>query len=134
MADPIFLHFMSAFDATLTDATLYALALGCPRCLSQVGCPLTKIHRLPVSMRFSAIRRLQASEREAVLRGHQDCLGRALRHGPLLDGCLKLLQIERRIGTPEEQSSDLDNAVLTAHELRNMMTKIMAEDGDLLLE
>jgi len=116
------------------DATLYALALGCPRCSSQPDCVLSPVHRMPVSMRFSAIRRLSPDERRAALQGHEACIGQALRHGPLIEGCMRLLQIERRIGTAQEQAGDLDHAVLTAHELRNMMARIMAEDGDLLLE
>jgi hypothetical protein len=125
---------MSSLDEPLMDATLYALALGCPRCAGQPDCALSAIHRLPVSMRFSAIRKLSPDQRQAALRGHEGCIGQALRHGPLVEGCLRLLQIERRIGTAEEKAGDLDHAVLTAHELRNMMARIMAEDGDLLLE
>lgn len=124
---------MSSLDASLADATLYALALGCPRCLQQKDCALSAIHRMPISMRFSAIRKLSAEERASVLRGHEACIGQALRHGPLIEGCMRLLQIERRIGTPHEQAGDIDHAVFTAHELRNMMARIMAEDGDLLM-
>jgi hypothetical protein len=125
---------VSATDSTLADATLYALALGCPRCARATDCPLTTVHKLPVSMRFSAIRKLSAEERSRAMVAHPQCLGGALRHGPLIEGCTQLLHIERRIGTEEEQPGDLDHAVLTAHNIRNMMMHIMAEDDDLLMQ
>lgn len=120
-------------NGTLVDATLYALALGCPRCLQQENCLLSRIHRLPISMRFSAIRALTQEQRQEVLKGHEDCIGSVLRYGPLVEICKELLKIEQRIGTPGEQPGDLDRAVLTAHQLRNMMFRIMAEDGDILM-
>lgn len=125
------LQFMSSLDEALQGATLSAFALGFPRCISQPDGPLCSIHRLPIFMRFSRIRQLTREQRKSAPEGHETCIDQVLHHGPPAEGCLQLLQNERRVGTSEEKAGALDHAVLNVHQLRNMMTRIMAEDGDL---
>lgn len=123
---------MSAFDRSLKQATLYALALGCARCGSVPNCPLRPIHRLPMSSRFSAADALSPEDKERVLRDHESCLGPASPHnqgnGPLVEALLLLHEIQKRIGTPDEADDDMETAIRSAHDIRNHMARLIAED------
>lgn len=123
---------MSHVENTLKEATLYALALGCPRCTVVPDCPIKPIHHLPITARFQAVEALALEDKKRVLSQHEECLGtmspRALRHGPFVEALLLLREIQKRIGTPHEEADDLEIAVRSAHDIRNHMARLMAED------
>ncbi|MDX6765895.1 MAG: hypothetical protein SFU85_03810 [Candidatus Methylacidiphilales bacterium] len=115
---------------SLEEATLYALAMGCPRCAEAADCPMRPIQGLPYGRRFTAVDALSREERAQVLEHSGTCLGcmspNTLRDGPFVESLMLWRDVQQRIGTSQEREEDLETAVNSAHTVRNALMAMAA--------